>query len=318
VLTDFIAGLAKQLVIRSFVNSERLPIGQLYVLRRGLVVKMWRFLSIGKVWGEDVIVDNPELIDHSQAVGLTYVETYTLRRNDLDDVLLEFPVAAQRVHRAARRVALARSLLRYLCMKQGRTPRSVALRSDAKGFVTVNETLTMEQKVSELYECLVQNHSAASAMAEGKPPPGTDDVQPFAPRGSILGSARASILGLANSRKSLKEGADAPKERIERRGSVSIFQRRPSVAMSLMVEEAVDAQKEGSISRNSSPTPRAYFSSPGGGDDKDTARKVDEISAQLSQLLAAQNEMASAVFTLTQQMKSIQQQQRESVVVSEA
>jgi hypothetical protein len=139
--TDFICALAKQLVIRSFINSERLPVGQLYVLRRGIVVKMWRFLSIGKVlttpnpnpnpdpdpdpdpdlavtmwrvlsigkvraadmhcpsrpisssihllpppisshltsshpipsqvWGEDIILDNAELIDHSQAVALT-------------------------------------------------------------------------------------------------------------------------------------------------------------------------------------------------------------------------------------------------------
>ena len=86
---EFVAFLAKSLTIRSYVAHERLPIGQLYVLRRGLVVKMWRFLGSGKVWGEDVILDTPELIDHSQAVALTYVEAYTLRRNDLDEILEE-------------------------------------------------------------------------------------------------------------------------------------------------------------------------------------------------------------------------------------
>ena len=47
--SDFIAALAKSLVIRSYVGHERLPIGQLYVLRCGVVVKMWRFLGSGKV-----------------------------------------------------------------------------------------------------------------------------------------------------------------------------------------------------------------------------------------------------------------------------
>ena len=49
--SDFIAALAKSLVIRSYVNHERLPIGQLYILRCGLVTKMWRFLGTGKVRG---------------------------------------------------------------------------------------------------------------------------------------------------------------------------------------------------------------------------------------------------------------------------
>ena len=38
--SDFIAMLAKQLVVRAYVSSERLPIGQLYILRKGFVVKM--------------------------------------------------------------------------------------------------------------------------------------------------------------------------------------------------------------------------------------------------------------------------------------
>ena len=46
---EFIAALAKRLVLRNYVANERLPIGQLYVLRRGLCVKMWRFLNAKKV-----------------------------------------------------------------------------------------------------------------------------------------------------------------------------------------------------------------------------------------------------------------------------
>jgi hypothetical protein len=108
---------------------------------------------------------------HTMAFARADVETYTLRRNDLDDVLMEFPVAAELVHRASRRVALSRSLLRYLCMLQGRAPRSVALRSHAKGFVTVTETLTMQQKVSELYELMVHRHSSHTQSRQSQWPP---------------------------------------------------------------------------------------------------------------------------------------------------
>ena len=47
--SDFVAELAKHLYVRSYISHERMPIGQLYVLRKGLVVKMWRFLGSGKV-----------------------------------------------------------------------------------------------------------------------------------------------------------------------------------------------------------------------------------------------------------------------------
>jgi hypothetical protein len=65
---EFIASLAKSLVIRNYVAKERLPVGQLYILRRGLCVKMWRFLGTKRVWGEDsMIMQLEELIDHAQA-----------------------------------------------------------------------------------------------------------------------------------------------------------------------------------------------------------------------------------------------------------
>ena len=148
---EFIASISKMLVIRAYVSHERLPIGQLYVLRRGLVVKLWRFLGCGKVWGEDMILDTPELMDHSQAVALTYVEAFTLRRNDLDECMAEFPSARKRVVKAARRITMQRALLKYLCeVVEGRPVRSFASRSTSRGFSEVRSELTVEQKLDIL------------------------------------------------------------------------------------------------------------------------------------------------------------------------
>jgi hypothetical protein len=204
---EFIAALSRMLVIRNYVRDERLPIGQLYILRRGLCVKMWRFLGARKVgtttrlaaredargaeacksydrptvvalmpavprlppyhpptilltsplhpldatsqvWGEDIILDNEELIDHSQAVALTYVEAYTLRRLSLDSLLAEFPEPRRIVEAAKRRVRLQRALLKYLTQAMGKPgPMSFTMKSMSHGAETVEEKYGLEQKV---------------------------------------------------------------------------------------------------------------------------------------------------------------------------
>ena len=61
--------------MRNFDVSERLPVGQMYIMRRGLCVKLWRIIGLRKSWGEDsIMLDNEELVDHAQAVALSYVE----------------------------------------------------------------------------------------------------------------------------------------------------------------------------------------------------------------------------------------------------
>ena len=110
----FTVALAKKLVIRAYMATERLPIGQLYILRRGLCVKMWRFLGGGHTWGEDIILDNAELVDHSQAVALTYLECFTLIASDMknrvectdEDPPRKFP----RVERESRLAGIRRKL----------------------------------------------------------------------------------------------------------------------------------------------------------------------------------------------------------------
>ena len=46
---EFVASLSMKLNLCAYVFEERLPLGQMYVLRKGVVVKLWRFLGAGKV-----------------------------------------------------------------------------------------------------------------------------------------------------------------------------------------------------------------------------------------------------------------------------
>ena len=115
--------------------------------------------SSGKVWGEDIILDVPELIDHSQAVALTYCEVYTLGRAELDELLGRFPRAERRVSTAKKKVTLQRAFIMYLAKNAGRKARSFIPRSAASGFnevphfaghVTQATQMTVHQKLDRI------------------------------------------------------------------------------------------------------------------------------------------------------------------------
>merc|ERR1712166_931887 len=83
-------------------------------LRKGLCSRGWNFLGPGRVWGEDLIINYPQLIDTTPTVALTYVEVLRLDRADMLAVAMMHPVVEARIKRAALRIALSRFLLRSL------------------------------------------------------------------------------------------------------------------------------------------------------------------------------------------------------------
>jgi hypothetical protein len=136
---EFIAELAMRLRVAAFVSNERMPIGQLYVLQKGMAVRMWRFLRRNAVWGDDMLLNNAGLIDHAQAVALTYVEALTLSRPAFEEVAVHFALATARVRKAMRRVLAQRALMRYLAIHAGGVgARSFVAREMASGYSYVS------------------------------------------------------------------------------------------------------------------------------------------------------------------------------------
>jgi len=135
---DFVAALAMQLQLAAFIVDERMPIGQLYVLRRGMVVKLYRFLGKGRVWGEDALLPhvNFAIVDHSQAVALTFCECMVLRRHDFVRVGNAFPDEMAKIRKRMRQIVLQRYLILSLARVSNGTyaSRSFIRREDAQGF----------------------------------------------------------------------------------------------------------------------------------------------------------------------------------------
>eukprot|EP00966_Prymnesium_polylepis_P009447 217912-Prymnesium_polylepis.1 len=100
-----------------------------------------------------MILDSPELIDHAQAVAITFVEVYTLTREDLDDQMELFPSCKAKVVRAAKKIATTRAVLLYLKVQlQGQPVRCFVPRSVSRGAQYVKKELTLDQKLDTMLE----------------------------------------------------------------------------------------------------------------------------------------------------------------------
>ena len=52
-------------------------------MRKGVAAKHGKIMLQGAVWGEDMILDTVKHMEHEQAVSLTHIQVFTLRRETL-------------------------------------------------------------------------------------------------------------------------------------------------------------------------------------------------------------------------------------------
>ena len=153
---DFVADLSMKLRVAAFVSDERLPLGQLYILCKGMVVRLWRFhgANLNSVWGEDMLLGSRDLMCHAQAVALTYVEAFTLNKNQFDEVAALNPKPMQRVRQRMRKKMMQRAVLKYMCRKNGINgkdqPRSFVTHEAANGYTYVNEDESLARKLDKV------------------------------------------------------------------------------------------------------------------------------------------------------------------------
>lgn len=183
---NLIMRLSRCIRIRCFILNERLPLGLTYIMGKGIVVKNWKFLGIGRVWGEDILLDNEELVDHTQAVALVYTETYTLSRISFIESINEFPKAKALISKAIKRVSVYRAMLiklinynakepvispdgvslgrqktvdlvRATSISDGgrRRPMSFCPKSCASGYEKADDSLSLDQKINVLMDSVM-------------------------------------------------------------------------------------------------------------------------------------------------------------------
>jgi len=98
--------------LQPFVLSpgETAQDGFLYIVRRGLALHGARFVRAGKVWGEDVILEDQSLRINTRASALSYLEVYTISRDVLLSIAQLYPKSQQQLRWFAIKLALKRHM----------------------------------------------------------------------------------------------------------------------------------------------------------------------------------------------------------------
>lgn len=109
--SECLVKLAARLARIGYPPKERIDSSNLTIMMRGIAARGGDLLRSGSAWGDDMILTAKVLRDTRPATALTYVETISLQRVDLDDVLAEYPASKRVVQASAMRLALKRTVI---------------------------------------------------------------------------------------------------------------------------------------------------------------------------------------------------------------
>ena len=263
---EFLAFISDRLRLCAYVAEERPALGKLYILRRGMTVKNWRFYRAGGVWGDDVILDLKTLMDHAQAVAITYAEAFTLSREALVDAAKEYPQANILFARSAARVRMQRALIMHACELKGTRPRSFVPQVYASGFYFAPRDMSLEAKVDALTSITSGGGRSSDAMA--------DDL--------------GADLPLATSFK------------IQPRACASSF-RYPGAARA--------SKNSSSVLTAANASGAAACNTGAGAGARPASEASGDLSAKLSQLIAAVGEISPALEALTARVEAVESNQ---------
>lgn len=116
---QFVTAITMQLSLICFAPEESVYVKgdaatHLYIIRRGIVGAHGRVLGMGNFFGEDVILRSSTRL--WPVYCLTYLDVYTLSREDLHEILADgqYPTIQKSVRRAIMKLAFRRNVLTFL------------------------------------------------------------------------------------------------------------------------------------------------------------------------------------------------------------
>jgi len=108
---SFLEDLSNKLTRESYAPKEPIACDEtLIVITMGTAARAGNFMTAGTSFG-DIILSNPVLRDTTEAKAFTYTEVAKLERNDLYDVLADYPDSAKIIREASLKLALQRTIL---------------------------------------------------------------------------------------------------------------------------------------------------------------------------------------------------------------
>jgi potassium voltage-gated channel Eag-related subfamily H protein 7 len=136
---EFVVQIALQLQAMVFTIGEVVSNGFLYIIHRGIALYGGRVLTAGSVWGEDMLLESQWLVGKHCARAMTYLEVYTIGREQIMEAAAHFPGTIQHLRRCAVRLALRREFIRVASLIKdknkyaGGSSRNTMVRTKTRG-----------------------------------------------------------------------------------------------------------------------------------------------------------------------------------------
>ena len=204
----FISHLAMRLQPFAYVREERVPIGSLYILQKGLVSRGFVFLGPGRVWGYDMLLQNQHrhLINRTASIALTYIEVITLSRDDLMDCAEEFPEAERRIRAARARMLMAKVLTKHVrsVLAPQKAERPVSAVNGLSTEALSHEMMPRERKLQRARSAALSVNADDAALNEAVRSAVSSALREALPEGSLqalsaeLASLRAALASQSN------------------------------------------------------------------------------------------------------------------------
>jgi len=167
--TGLLIDLASKLKPLVFPPSEFCPSGFLYIVDKGTAIYAAQVRHQGSTWGDDVILNRPELELEFPAVPVSYLWVFTVTGEDIRLAVQNFPASKVVMDRIRKRWILRRAIVRYAeqtCYKAGRLFRGRNLPVYAK---QIARQLEAEARVKD--HLCSQRPTGSTGMTLLSPPP---------------------------------------------------------------------------------------------------------------------------------------------------
>lgn len=189
----FMVQLSTQISAQVFAPSETCPTGKLYIVHRGIALYGGRVLTAGRVWGEDaVILQSDLLLSPYIARAMNYLEVYSVDAESFESITNLFPSFAKKIRDRAIRLATRRGFV--VAAGEVEKWRAGGLESTMAHLNMADPNFSLIGDILKAHEGL--NEQLSLAVPKSKPESGEPPSKPGGERSSTTnGSSAAAQLG---------------------------------------------------------------------------------------------------------------------------
>lgn len=117
---EVIVEIARRLETTVFTPGEHIAIPRtLFIVERGICARGGHIKKSGDIWGEDIILDSPQLVDNTTTRSLSYIEVLMLSRQSLAQAVEGLPEMGSKLRRAQVILATVRGFVRVSHLVRG-------------------------------------------------------------------------------------------------------------------------------------------------------------------------------------------------------